>query len=562
MFGYVHAWVGALLLHPFNRNSIPTGVRARAWTYSLQSFKFHPQRFDSSLACCTPDNRATFIRGEGDNNAYIFRPFASQNPRRVWDICSHKVIPGIWLSYQHKANAYTCIKIWAISHAWVEEADREYIWTSVNNFQWPVPVPKGVTLESIREDLIRLGCRYAWLDVLCLRQEYPKHLPHLREERHSLQEWEWRNRVRQEEWKIDVPTIGFIYTHAAKVVIYFNGLGRAFNPGDWKLEDQRHWLNRAWTLQETIHLSNILVGGVKDRTMNPLNTKIDRITTLGQRLAHLSNLRDQMPYMEVIKEMVGRYATYPVDKVQGLISIITPGLGILPIYTPNESPHEAWNRWMYGLDKYHQVWPQLSFAHILIMLFPHPSAHHWFPSWDQVLRFPDISLGERLGSDYEIRHPDQGAMLFSDQLHGILYHSMLYRSCTLRRSGNMYETCCQRLKVFLHSTLQNGFLPDVGIKESQTYALVDITLHSDLCPPDWEDCRWLLVCQELEERDDLHVEEGGYNIYLARDGLKYIRLRRVTTLLYRGGERKVKLPFPCDAGWSGRKCYGPRFSIE
>ncbi|KAF8465044.1 hypothetical protein BDZ91DRAFT_645719, partial [Kalaharituber pfeilii] len=142
-------------------------------------------------------------------------------PRRVWDIASNKVIPGTWVRRSFAGK----IRIWAISHAWAPDNERRYIWTSVNNYQWPVPIPQDVTLEDLREDLIGLGCRYAWLDVLCLRQEYPEEE---RETMHSLQEFERREQLRLTEWKIDVPTIGFLYCAPSPVVIYFNRLGKPF----------------------------------------------------------------------------------------------------------------------------------------------------------------------------------------------------------------------------------------------------------------------------------------------------------------------------------------------
>jgi hypothetical protein len=56
--------------------------------------------------------------------------------------------------------------------------------------------------------------------------------------------------VRREEWKLDVPTTGGIYQLATRVVYYLSGLGRSFCVGD--LRSSRHWVNRAWTLQETL----------------------------------------------------------------------------------------------------------------------------------------------------------------------------------------------------------------------------------------------------------------------------------------------------------------------
>lgn len=75
---------------------------------------------------------------------------------------------------------------------------------------------------------------------------------------------EEREKVRVQEWKTDVPTIGQLYRRGGKprsvVVKYFNGLGRRFQPTGWN--HQRHWLKRAWTVQETVGLDDVVVGGL------------------------------------------------------------------------------------------------------------------------------------------------------------------------------------------------------------------------------------------------------------------------------------------------------------
>ena len=48
--------------------------------------------------------------------------------------------------------------------------------TAVNKRQWGVPMPDGVMLETLREELLatlddrlpEAGIEYCWLDVLCL----------------------------------------------------------------------------------------------------------------------------------------------------------------------------------------------------------------------------------------------------------------------------------------------------------------------------------------------------------------------------------------------------------
>ena len=151
----------------------------------------------------------------------------------------------------------------AISHGWTD--DMHPVWTEINGFQWPVPFPAGGSLEDLRKELLGLGLRYCWVDVLCLRQDYkaddyslvggetqtPQEtnttaLPH------SKEEMEYMGSLQKAEWRVDVPTIGNIYQRAEDLVLYMNGLGRTLdlNYRQHLKEDKRHWFNRAWTLQE------------------------------------------------------------------------------------------------------------------------------------------------------------------------------------------------------------------------------------------------------------------------------------------------------------------------
>ncbi|KAK0430888.1 hypothetical protein EV421DRAFT_1856229 [Armillaria borealis] len=86
--------------------------------------------------------------------------------------------------------------------------DRAVVWTPINGYEWPVPIPNDVDLNLIRIEMLNLGLEYAWLDVLCLRQVGGP-----------------GEDLRAEEWKVDVPTIGRVYYHA-KVVCYLSGLGQ------------------------------------------------------------------------------------------------------------------------------------------------------------------------------------------------------------------------------------------------------------------------------------------------------------------------------------------------
>lgn len=117
-------------------------------------------------------------------------------PRRLWDLRANRAVPWHWC-VRARAGAYP----WAISHAWVDAEERADVWTPMNGYRWPVPIPKDANLDLIRIEMLNLGVDYVWLDVLCLRQ------PGGREEH-----------LRLEEWKIDVPTIGEVFRKAEKVV--------------------------------------------------------------------------------------------------------------------------------------------------------------------------------------------------------------------------------------------------------------------------------------------------------------------------------------------------------
>ncbi|KAF8460907.1 hypothetical protein BDZ91DRAFT_798401 [Kalaharituber pfeilii] len=145
--------------------------------------------------------------------------------------------------------------------------------TPINHYQWPVPLPTGMTFEQIRWEAIRAGATYCWLDVLCLRQKTMRILG-------NGELCEINAKKRRDEWSIDVPTIGNIYRQARHVLRYFNGLGRHFRLSGW--DDSRHWINRAWTLQETRPEHVMVNGGVSAGMHLPLGAKVTIEKTGGQ----------------------------------------------------------------------------------------------------------------------------------------------------------------------------------------------------------------------------------------------------------------------------------------
>lgn len=309
------------------------------------------------------ESTATYWRGrdqqsradalEGDR---VVNPLVS--PRRVWDLYSNRVLP-YWVMNSRPVPS----DLWAISHSWAPVANRQDVLTDINGRKWPVPIPKDTTLERVRIELLNLGAEYVWLDVLCLRQ--------------------WggeEEELRKEEWKLDVPTIGQVY-HADRnrtVVCYFSGLGRPFTVEKDFLADERHWFNRAWTLQETN--VNRKTAGLTDSS--PIdngeggNEDGDRFYQL---LSELTVMATERPanIFPVLCAMQKRASVNPVDKVAGLAYLLQATS--VPIYKEDEAVENAWERLVENMRD--------GFRGDMLFLFPHPgeSRWKWCPSWRQVL---------------------------------------------------------------------------------------------------------------------------------------------------------------------------------
>lgn len=368
----------------------------RGWWADFRPNKFFPtlESLLNHYRTQEEDKRAKAITG---NTITSLVP-----PRRLWDLHSNRVIPYWAAMDRDKGTPPDWHKdthaphIWPVSHSWVQENERQYVSTNINGNQWPVPIPNDISLESVRIELLNLGAEYVWLDVLCLRQVGNEQM----------------EEERLEEWRLDVPTIGRVYRNAFQstctvprlnphVVIYYSGLGRPFVVGD--LESPRHWLNRAWTLQETPGI----------RSYNRDLPKIDIVggwTPSSPKRRRAGNRRRQRPQPEnerrffesldlittrgdimgILGSMRPRCSVNPVDKIAGLSYLL--GTHQLPVYLPNEDPEHAWQRLL----------DLISVEERGVLLFMYPCTGNGqracVPSWDQVLNgaeFPcnDSSLG-------------------------------------------------------------------------------------------------------------------------------------------------------------------------
>ncbi|KAF8475077.1 hypothetical protein BDZ91DRAFT_824407, partial [Kalaharituber pfeilii] len=281
-------------------------------------------------------------------------------PRRLWDLYAGRVVhtPRLTTPY------------WAISHSWTNDMERQYM--AVNQHLWKVPLPKGVNLETIRQEVLgfrrpaeNINVEYCWLDILCLRQtDYVQ------------------TKVQKAEQRIDVPTIGNVYLKAEKVIRYLNGLGRALEPIDaeipWEQWSDRHWMRRAWTLQEATSAITTLHGGLYDMETEDqkwarefVQSHVDKIRDwykTGSTSGVLHLIRNQMRF---------RAATGEVDKIAGLNYMLQSTR--LPVYNPCEDQDEAW------ASSVRQMPYVLKLE--LLFNFPHPAdkgSPSWAPSWSSL----------------------------------------------------------------------------------------------------------------------------------------------------------------------------------
>ena len=311
-------------------------------------------------------------------------------PRRIWDLKSNRVVEFRMLHSELLARA--CLSgsvvinlekapsppFWAITHSWTNEMSP--VKTPINQYQWPTPLPRGLDLElCVRRELLKQGAEYVWLDVLCLRQQSGVD-----------------DNTKVDEWKLDVPTIGNIYRTAVGIARYFNGLGQPFSTKGW--DDQRHWLRRAWTLQEIRCENDTYNAGTLGRTseqahgiiMNTESTVDGKVTTLRQALHPIINIAAQIDspsgcsVYKLVKQMAKRYAAQPTDKVAGLFYLLHTTQ--LPTYDAGISDGDAWASCFHVLP----------FGRKIEILFDFPyggdSTSHdcqWFPAWRQLMEWPD-----------------------------------------------------------------------------------------------------------------------------------------------------------------------------
>ncbi|KAJ7627276.1 hypothetical protein FB45DRAFT_1060025 [Roridomyces roridus] len=288
-------------------------------------------------------------------------------PRRIWDLYSNRVVPF---------SAATSHFLGAVSHSWMEPSRRQNIQTAINSFEWPVPIPNDITLERVRVEILNLGLQYAWLDVLCLRQEGAPE----------------KEATRREEWLVDVPTIGSVYTPSNIVIHYYSGLGRPFRIEN--LDHERHWINRAWTLQEVTE--NSIIAGVTPSSPVPDRVAVDEEGSIKnpnerrfyEKLSDLKLITGSHNFdciYPILTAMRPRSASSELDKIAGLAYRISAS--VLPPYIVGQSPEHAWDSLVKVINPDRRG--------DLLFMFPEPGKqqYRWCPSWQQIKdaeRLPSI----------------------------------------------------------------------------------------------------------------------------------------------------------------------------
>ncbi|KAK0436094.1 hypothetical protein EV421DRAFT_1981764, partial [Armillaria borealis] len=281
------------------------------------------------------------------------------SPRRVWDLCSNRVVPW-WV-----LNINILQWLQPISHAWVDENDRMDVWKLINGKEWPVPIPKDASLDLIRIEMLNLGLQYTWLDVLCLRQKGgPKEDLHV------------------EEWRLDVPTIGYVY-YGAEVVIYLSGLGLPLSLKEGDLDSDRCWFRRAWTLQEG-GWRRIITGDTPD---GPLHAKpIDEDEKYKTELLTRFQKQLQLPegpwwhLFGPLADMWNWVSMNSVDKIAGLAFPLDPLM--IPAYHENKSLEDAWTALVNAMDNRTRA--------LFLLLYPGVGLGHkkWRLTWEQAMTEP------------------------------------------------------------------------------------------------------------------------------------------------------------------------------
>ena len=192
-----------------------------------------------------------------------------------------------------------------------------------------------------------------------------------------------------------------VYRTAKGIVRYFNGLGRPFRQEGW--DNDRHWLQRAWTLQEIKTENSTINGGIHRGSTTTEDSTGDSTRDIGTHTSNIMNTRGMMagqamtlrrairPVLKLaedvdslngcslyalVREMSRRKATNSMGKVAGLVYLLR--LTQLPTYYEKAEDNHVWARCFHMLPLARKI--------ELLFDFPYRSEEqHGFPTWSELM---------------------------------------------------------------------------------------------------------------------------------------------------------------------------------
>ena len=312
----------------------------------------------------------------------------------------------------------------------------------------------------------------------------------------------------------------------------------------------------------------------------PLHSVIERAASI-LRKGQSTSVRELADLDALLRAMQGRHFSNPMDRVFAIAFPFTrhesyhaidgdtgPPSMTLPIYDPKTPIPVAWELLISSIastgmegsdipdlpeDKFDNVIQVSQTPTIqLLRFFPHPSRDHWFPSWAQIQKYPDVSVKDHAPARAPARAPK-----------GTDYSLQI-------KSGRVYRDCTIQLLQSSTPTTKAIYLSTIGGKDAQLvatvpgielqidpgsrYVLVDISPDRSSWPtssrqscnktkeghkhlPIWKKSV-ILVCEEVDTLERLLAKRATRS---ASAIMKY-RLRRVTTLEW--GCRPTAQPGP------------------
>ena len=271
---------------------------------------------------------------------------------------------------------------------------------------------------------------------------------------------------------------------------------------------------------------NALLRGVRKRhSSNPID-KMCAIAFLFMKCNYAINLKMTLPIYDSNTPTSGAWEKLISSLASTTMRLDEVALMIHPIHYDDSDS---------GYDQYMSLSLPYTATAQLLYLFPHPSKHHWFPSWTQVQQYPDVSVrgsdpSQTNGMDYSLR----------------IMSGRIYRGCSLRlikpptsKTNAIYCSTMDGKEAQLVATVPGI---ELHIDSKRKYVLIDINPDLSLWPENTDH-----TCGNTDEGHEHLPIWPGSVIIVALEcpsaDMKY-RLRRITTL-----EWECRQPGKADGCW-------------